>query len=240
MRAAPLRTGEDNADNGSRRAARIALALSAAACLVGFAALAVEARISYRNSFARGRGLTEATFLYLRYFTITTNIALVALHATTALRLARERRLPPGAIYNAWAVYAVVTCVTYELLLRSSWTPRGEEFLSDMMLHDAVPLLTLVIWWLVAPRTGVRWRDAFAMLAYPAAFLAVTLVAGAYGEGYPYDFLNVAKIGLANVLLVSLIFLVVFLALGTLVTALAKWRASIERDSAPRLMPSIG
>ena len=44
------------------------------------------------------------------------------------------------------------------------------------------------------------------MLAYPAAYLAMTLVAGAYGEGYPYDFLDVSRIGLGAVLLVSLAF----------------------------------
>ena len=203
----------------------VVVALAAIACLIGLAALAVEARISFRHSFAKGRGLTEATFLYLRYFTITTNIALVALHGTTAARLVRGRPLGAGGVYNAWLVYAIVTGVTYELLLRSSWSPQGEEFWSDMVLHDAVPMLTLAIWALAAPRTGVSWRDPFAMLAYPAAYLLATLVAGAYGEGYPYDFLNVADIGLSDVLLVSLAFLLVFLALGTLATALAKWLA---------------
>ena len=208
----------------SRRPSWITIALATMACLVGIAALAVEARISFRNSFAKGIGLAEATFLYLRYFTITTNFALVALHGGTALRLARGRRLPAGGLYNAMLVYAAVTGITYELLLRRSWSPQGEEFISDMMLHDVVPLLTLAIWWLAARSAGVRWRDPLAMLAYPAVYLLITLVAGAYGEGYPYGFLSVTKIGLPGVLLVSLAFLFVFLVLGYLVTALAKLR----------------
>ena len=182
----------------------------------------MEAQISFRNSFAKGRGLGEATFLYLRYFTILSNIGLCRLHGTTAFRLARGRRLPAGRLYNAALVYAVVTAVTYKLLLRSSWSPKGAEFLSDLMLHDVVPLLTLAIWLLAAPRDGVGWRDPFAMLAYPAAYFVVTLGAGASGEGYPYDFLNVTEIGLGRVLLVSLAFLALFLALGALLTALAK------------------
>lgn len=219
-RASPAAAG-----SRSPRDAWFVIALATIACLLGLAALVVEARISFRNSFAEGRGLAEATFLYLRYFTITTNIALVWLHGTTAFRLARGRRLPAGGVYDAWLVYAAVTGGTYELLLRSSWSPQGEEFLSDMMLHDVVPLLTLVIWLLAAPRHGVGWRDPVVMLAYPAAYLALTLVAGAWGEGYPYDFLNVAKLGLGNVLLISLGFLAVFLALGAAVTAVAKLRA---------------
>ena len=87
---------------------------------------------------------------------------MAALHGSTAVQLARERRLPPCGVYNAMLVYATVTGVTYELLLRSSWSPRGEEFISDMMLHDVVPLLTLVIWLLAAPPTeacagATRW-----------------------------------------------------------------------------------
>ena len=214
----------------SGRASRVAVALAAVACLVGIAALTVEARISFRDSFARGRGLAEATFLYLRYFTITTNIALAWLHGTTAFRLARGQRLAAGGIYNACLVYAVVTGITYELLLRSSWSPQGEQFASDLMVHDVVPLLTLAIWLVAAPRTGIGWRDPFAMLAYPAAYLAVTLVAGAYGEGYPYGFLSVSEIGLGNVLLVSLAFLAVFLALGVLVTAAAQF---LGRETRP-------
>ena len=208
-------------DRLSSRGSGIAIALAALACLLGFAALVIEARISFDHSFAKGHGVAEATFLYLRYFTITTNIGLCWLHGTTAFRLARGRPLPPGGIYNAWLVYAVVTGTTYELLLRASWSPQGAEFLSDLMLHDVVPLLTLAVWLLAAPRTGVGWRDPIIMLVYPAIYLAVTLVAGAYGEGYPYDFLSVTKIGLEHVLLVSLAFLVLFLMLGALATAVA-------------------
>ena len=206
----------------SDRVRWIAVALAGLACVLGFVALAMEARISFGHSFARGRGVAEATFLYLRYFTITTNIGLCWLHGTTAFRLARNRRLPAGGVYDAWLVYAAVTGATYELLLRSSWSPRGAEFASDLMLHDVVPLLTLAVWLLAAPRTGIGWRNPFAMLAYPAAYLAVTLVAGACGEGYPYDFLSVTKIGLGQVLLVSLAFLALFLVLGALATALTK------------------
>lgn len=203
-------------------AKRVVVPLAAVACVLGLAALAMEARVSFHNSFAKGRGWAETTFLYLRYFTITTNFGLVWLHGTTAFRLLRGRRLPSGRIYDAWLVYAIVTGITYELLLRSSWSPQGAEFVSDLMLHDVVPLLTLAIWLIGAPRIGVGWRDPLAMLAYPAAYLAMTLVAGAYGEGYPYDFLDVSRIGLGAVLLVSLAFLALFLGLGTLVTALAK------------------
>ena len=118
----------------------VVVPISTVACVVGLAALAMEARISFHNSFAKGRGWAETTFLYLRYFTITTNFGLAWLHGTTAFRLLRGRRLPSGGTYDAWLVYAVVTGATYELLLRSSWSPQGAEFVSDLMLHDVVPL----------------------------------------------------------------------------------------------------
>lgn len=214
-----------------RRAATVATA--AAASTLGLFALAVEARISVGQSLGAGRGLPESVFLYLRFFTILTNAGLVLLQAITAARTSLERPLPPAGVYDAALVYAIVTGVTYELLLRGLWSPQDWRFVSDMILHDVTPVLMLATWLLVPRRAGARWRGVPAMLAFPAAYLAVTIVAGAYGEGYPYDFLNVARLGLPAVLGVALAFLVVFLLLGALVTALGRLRAARSRRFAP-------
>ena len=177
-------------------------------------ALAIEATDSFVRSFAEGRSLPEATFLFLRFFTILTNIGLVALQATTVWGLARARPQPPGRLDDAALVYAIVTGVTYELLLRGLWSPQDWMFVSDIVLHDVTPPLMLATWVLAAPRHAASWTDPFGMLVFPGLFLATTLVAGAYGEGYPYDFLDVSKIGLGRVLVVALAFLFVFLVLG--------------------------
>lgn len=201
---------------------RVAIVVAALAAVLGTAALGIEAHDSFARSFREGRGLADAAFRYLRFFTILTNLGLVVLQAVTARRLASGRPLPSGRLYDSALVYAIVTGVTYELLLRGLWSPQDWMFVSDMVLHDVTPVLMLATWAMAAPRREVGWGDPFAMLAFPAAYLAVTLVAGAHGEGYPYDFLNVATLGLRNVLWVSLAFLAVFLALGFAVTAAAR------------------
>ncbi len=213
-----------------RRAALVATA--AVASLLGLFALAVEARISIGQSLAAGRGLPESVFLYLRFFTILTNAGLVLLQVLAAVRTSCGRSLPPAGVYDAALVYAIVTGVTYELLLRGLWSPQDWRFVSDMILHDVTPVLMLATWLLVPPR-GASWRGVPAMLAYPAAYLAMTIVAGACGEGYPYDFLNVARLGLPTVLGVAAAFLIVFLLLGALVTALGRLRAARARRFAP-------
>lgn len=209
-----------------------AIAIASAASLLGLFALAVEARISVAQSLGAGHGIVESIFLYLRFFTILTNGGLVLLQAATALRLLRRRQRSSAATYDAALVYALVTGITYELLLRGLWSPQDWRFVSDMILHDVAPVLMLATWILV-PHRGAAWRDVPWMLVYPAGFLVLTLVAGAGGEGYPYDFLNVAELGLGRVLLVALAFLAVFLLLGMLVTGLARLRAARARRLAP-------
>ena len=205
---------------------RLRLLLAAAIALLGGAALCVDFAISMTNAIASGRGLPAALFLYFRYFTILTTLGITLLMLLTVACVLRRRRLPHAAFYNGGLVYALVMMVTYEVLLRSQWTPRGLQKLTDTTFHDAVPSLTLVFWLVCAPRGDTRWTDALWMLCFPALYFAVTLLGGVLGAGYPYDFLDVARLGYPVVLLVALLFLAIFFALGLAVTAAARRRSA--------------
>ena len=213
---------------GSRFALGSALAGLTAA--LGWIALALEGRRSIEGSLGEGLGLPEALFLYLRFFTILTNIGIALLMSFSAVRLSGGRPLPSARLFNAGLIYILVTCATYEIMLRSHWSPRGLQFLTDMVIHDIVPALTLLFWVGFAPRAGTRWPDALWMLVYPAAYFAMTLGAGALGEGYPYSFLNVDKLGLGSVLVVAIVFLATFYALGLVTTGLSKAWAREKQD----------
>ena len=145
----------------------------------------------------------------------------------TTVRLTLGRALPPAGVYNAALAYAGVTCVTYELLLRGLWSPHGVQFYTDLTMHDIVPAAVLLFWLTFAPRGDARWADILWLLIYPAAYLAATLVAGAFGEGYPYDFLDAGKLGYGLVAVVTLVFLAIFCALGLATTAASRrWARS--------------
>ena len=184
--------------------------------------MGIELRISLRASFADGLTLLEALYAYLRFFTILSNIAVASLMSATCWAWLRGRPLPPAALYGAALAYMLVTGVTYELLLRSTWTPHGVQVLTDATMHDIVPSLVLVFWLGFAPRQGTRWRDPLWMVVFPAVYFVVTLVAGAEGAGYPYNFLDAAKLGYGAVGLIALVFLTMFLAIGLATTAASR------------------
>jgi len=140
----------------------------------------------------------------------------------TAFRLLR-RRSPPSAGWHAAAlVYILVVCATYEAVLRTSWTPRGMGFDTDLTFHDIVPALTLVFWIGFAPKRGLGARFSLLLLIYPAFYFVGTLLAGALGETYPYSFLDVSKLGYSTVMVVGLLFLAIYYALGLAVITASK------------------
>ncbi len=200
--------------------------LAAVIAVIAWLALGYEFVRAMRGSLAEGRGLLEACYLYFRYFTILTNIGVAVLLSATAWRLSRRASLPPARYYAFALVYIIVVCVTYEALLRAQWTPSGVQFVSDMTMHDIVPVLTLIFWIAFAPKSGMRWRDPFLLLIYPTLYLLVTLIGGALGEDYPYFFLDPSRLGYGAVMRTCLIFLLVFYGLGVCLTALARARAA--------------
>lgn len=196
------------------RNTRFGAGLATAIACLGWAALAVEFAISMTKSLAKGRSLAEALFLFFRYFTILTNIGVAVLMTVTVIRTLRSRPLPPARLYAVALVYITVVFVTYEAMLRGQWSPRGIQFYTDLTIHDVVPVLSVVFWFAFAPKQGLRWVDALALLIFPAIYFAVTLFAGVMGQDYPYGFLDVSKLGYPGVLTTAVWFLAIFYTLG--------------------------
>ena len=196
------------------RSLRNAAALATLIAVLGWAALAIDGTTVIRRNLAEGHGLPQALFLWFRYFTIITNIGVALLMSATAYRLYRHRPPPAAALHAAALVYILVVCATYEAVLRTSWTPRGMGFDTDLTFHDIVPALTLVFWVGFAPKRGLGRRFSLLLLIYPAAYFGGALLAGALGEGYPYDFLDVSKLGYPTVTIVGIVFTAIFYALG--------------------------
>ena len=213
---------------------RTAGALFAALIAVlGWTALTIDFATSLRSSLAKGQSLAEALYLHFRYFTIITNIGIAVLMTLTSRRLARGTPLPPAAIYNAAVIYGLVMGAAYELLLRGLWSPHGVQFVTDLTMHDVVPPALLAFWVGFAPRGG-HWRDTVWMLVYPTVYFAVTLIAGALGADYPYDFLDVSKLGYPTVMVVAAAFLAIFYVLAATTTAFSR-RRRITGDRSPRV-----
>lgn len=208
------RTDSDSppSQHTTRAQRRGALALLIAALAAG--AVLYEASVTVGFALAWNEPLTPAVFRFLRFFTIETNGFIAVTMATTGVRLLSGRAPPRGRLFDAALVYALVTCVAFEVLLRPPFRGVTPRFVSGVVLHDVVPALTALFWWSAAPKEGRARGDVLQILVFPVTYFALVLTAGALGQGYPYNFLDVDRLGLIRVCLIGLGFLAVFALLA--------------------------
>lgn len=160
-------------------AARIVAAIAA---LAGWAGLVLQYAI-----FAERVGLALASWRYVGFFTVLSNIGIACI--ATAVALGRRSRLT-GARARLMGLTAIITVgFVYSILLRSLWSPTGWQKLADAVLHDWTPLLFAILWALL-PHGELKWRDLKWALMPPALYLAYALGRGSIDGWYPYYFLN--------------------------------------------------
>ena len=126
------------------------------------------------------------------------------------------------SVRTATATYIVIVAVTYHLVLRELWDPKGWQWVADNLLHYVAPALFLLDWLVFTPKTGVEWRNALLALVFPLVFIGWTFVHGAYSGWYPYPFVDVAAFGWARVLRNSAAMLAALIVLGLVFAAIAR------------------
>ena len=198
------------------------LTLSALLACLGWLGIYAEGAVSFQRSFAAGFDVIRAAFLFLRFFTNLTVLGVALLMTVTAWRCLRCRPLPAPGLYAAALVYVLVVSGTYEALLRRLWSPHGIWFVRDALMHDVIPALMLLFWVTCAPKAPLAWSAPLRWLVYPLAYVAVTTVAGATGQGYPYPFIDADKLGYAGLIRTTLAFAAVFYGVGLSITVAAR------------------
>lgn len=203
---------------------------AAVAALIGWGALALQFYLSMRFGFAKGQGVAGSLVAYFGYFTVLTNIlAAVALNVgalvNPAVVGARAKLATffsrPGVNTGIAASIALVG-ITYSLLLRHTWNPTGLQLIADVLLHDVMPVLFLVYWWLAVPKRGLRWSDVARWARYPLGYLAYAVGLGALGWKYPYPFIDVSSLGYTRAFLNSAGILAAFGAIALLLIAVGR------------------
>jgi hypothetical protein len=95
---------------------------------------------------------------------------------------------------------------------------------ADMIVHDFMPPLYLLYWWLAVPKGGLRWSQILVWQSYPAGYFTYVLLRGAVNGWYPYPFLDVKSLGYLQVVIDALAVLVAFIVVATLLVALGRWQ----------------
>jgi uncharacterized membrane protein len=154
-------------------------------------------------------GLVDRLLRYIAYFTIQSNILVLI----TAAQLAQD----PVRDGRAWRVVRTaaisgisVTGLVHWFLLRKLLDLHGADYLSDRLLHLAVPILAVAGWLVFGPRPRVDWGVCLRAAVWPLAWLVVILVQAAATGWYPYPFLDHRTHGWGHVLVVCLGILALF------------------------------
>ncbi|MEU3030829.1 Pr6Pr family membrane protein [Streptomyces incarnatus] len=151
----------------------------------------------------------------LSYFGVQAGVILAVTMLLSASRTWRGHRALPSWLSGAALLYAVVSALTYHLLLAGTpfsmtalSTPPERwhtQWITLQLLHTVAPAAAVLDWLCLTQAPRLHLNQATTWLLYPLAYLAFYLTRGA---PYLYPFLDPAahgyRITLANALLLGL------------------------------------
>lgn len=164
---------------------------------------------------------------FLSYFTIQSNAFAAGMLIVTGLFALVRGHDARGLAHlrGAATLYLAITGIVYALLLRDVDVQTSEPWINTV-LHYIMPVVMVIDWCTFPPRRVLPMRRAMLWLAYPAAYVAYSLVRGAAVDWYPYPFLDPREHGFAAVLAVSAAMLVAGAMIIAALTAIGNRRRS--------------
>ncbi len=190
----------------------------------GWLALGLQFYLMMTGPATQELSVLERTVRFFSYFTILTNL-IVAVTTTTLAFFANSRfgqLVSRPTVQAAVASYITIVGLIYSMFLRSVWAPQGWQAMADHILHDAIPIAMIFYWIFFAPKDGIRMTDPFKWLIYPIAYIAYSLIRGAFVVWYPYWFADVTQLGYPQALTNSAGVLLAFLVVGFIYAGSAK------------------
>ncbi|OLF51700.1 Pr6Pr family membrane protein [Pseudomonas chlororaphis] len=201
---------------------------SALAALLGWTGLTIQLYLILHLRWTVEASLLGGLINFFSFFTVLSN-TLVAVVLTCALNLRSSRGqrffLQPWVI-GGIATSILVVGLAYSLLLRHLWHPQGWQLVADELLHDVMPLLFLAWWWCCVPKGCLRARHVAGWVLYPLLYFAYVLLRGHVLGLYPYPFVDVDKLGYAQVFMNALGILAGFVLVALLLVGIDRWRGS--------------
>ena len=155
--------------------------LAGATALIGWTALVLQLGILVDNM-----GPFPALWRFIGFFTLLTNVGVAGV--STAIALGKGRMARPRARLLAATSIAIVGIV-YSIALRGAWDPKGLQKVADVALHDAMPIMFVLLWF-IAPHPRLAWKEAAWALVPPALYAVYAVARGALDGWYAYWFLD--------------------------------------------------
>ncbi|NIJ08854.1 hypothetical protein FHS31_002478 [Sphingomonas vulcanisoli] len=200
-------------------------AWAAAIATAGWSGLILQVTLSS----LRLHSFEQALWWLSIFFTILSNLTVAIVFTLIALGSTRLRH--PLVMAGLAMTMALVGAV-FELMLRRIIHPTGWRLVTNALLHDAVPLLTIGAWLMLAEKGRLRRRDPWLIAIFPIVYLGYALIRGATGGFYPYPFIDPGRIGWAGVTAYVLAISAAFLIFGHLLVLLDGYLARRSGTSA--------
>ena len=120
-----------------------------------------------------------------------------------------------------------ITAIVYAVLLAPVTEVVGWSLLTDPILHQVTPTVTVLVWLVFGPRGWITGRTVLAAMVIPIAWLVWVMVRGSLTSTCPYVFGQVAEYGvgpvagtLAGILAFGLLVMAIYWGVGA---ALRRW-----------------
>ena len=199
---------------GMKTTARLGSLLIVLVVLAG-----LTAQFIVTNGTTGGQAATTI-WIILGYFTILTNVLVLATHA---MQLLQGRFANPQWL-GGLTLWIVIVGVIYHLLLAGLWQPEGLLWWADFLLHTVSPVLS-VLWWLIlAPRVKLPWITAAQWLVWPIAYTVYALTRGLLTNHYPYPFMDMNVLTPAQMALNAVVLMTGFFLGGLVMVLLTRLR----------------
>lgn len=162
----------------------------------------------YRAGFYSDSNAVRVVNLF-SFFTIQTNV-LISLTSFLRARSNTRSELFWNVQVGLVGAITFIAIVQYSVLYKP---PTGFGIVSDPIIHALVPFLTVVGWLIFGPRRQITAKTILQSSIFPLSWLAFTMLRGSIEGWYPYEFIDVNKVGVAGALRNNLILLGIFYGL---------------------------
>jgi hypothetical protein len=193
---------------------------------MAFALLGVAALV-WIPTHTTGPGFTVANFF--SYFTVLSNVLCAFVLGVGAVLDPSSERW--DRFRGAVTTYMVITGIVYAVLL-SNVDVQIQDPWTNNALHRILPLVILLDWVLVPPRSRVGARDALWWLSFPVVYGVYSLIRGPMVDWYPYPFLDPRSGGYVSLSIGLVVLLGGFVLIALAVSSLGELAGRRRYESA--------
>ena len=161
------------------------------------------------------------------YFTNLTNVLVIFMAASLLIghgRLYSWFRKP--SVQSGVCLYIAFVGLAFWFLLGGpTYAETAVDWLAELTAHTLSPILGAVYFARILSAERLEWKHPLLWLIYPLAYLAYWLWWGPLAGYYPYFFVDVNVLGYAGVARWTVILIIAFLFLGSLMLFTTRRRA---------------